>query len=84
MLMKNKLFVFGLIGLAVNIFFYILFDFIQFYQWEMYLYCGGSYPGFIDSYGGLIAEVNTALIFIFFGFVNGVGLYILGSKENET
>ena len=72
--MKTKLFAFGLIGLVVNILFYILFDFIQFYQWEMYLYCGGSYPAFIDSYGGLIVELNTALIFIFAGFVVGVGV----------
>lgn len=40
----------------------------------MYLYCGGSYPAFIDSYGGLIVELNTTLIFIFAGFVVGVGV----------
>ena len=72
--MKYKLFAFGLVGLAINILFYILFDFYQFYVWEMYLSGGGSYPVFIDSYGGLIVELNTVLIFIFVGFIVGMGL----------
>ena len=80
--MKNKLFTFGLIGLAANILFYILFDFIQFYLWQMYLYSGGSYPAFIDIYGDLIVELNTALIFIFVGFVVGTGLCIGGEKDD--
>lgn len=83
--MKNKIFVFGLIGLAANILFYILFDFYQFYLWQRYLY-GDSYtdlfPVFIDSYGGLIVELNTAFIFIFVGFVVGTGLCLGGEKDD--
>jgi len=71
---KNRLFAIGLVGLAANILFFLLFDFYQFYQWEMYLYGGGSYPGFVDSYGELIVKVNTILVFIFAGFIVGVGL----------
>ena len=79
--MKTKLFIFGLIGLAANILFYILFDFIQFYLWEVYLYGDGSYPGFIDLHGDLIVGLNTALIFIFVGFVVGTGLCVGCEKE---
>ena len=72
--MKYKLFAFGLVGLAINILFFILFDFYQFYQWEVYLYCGGPYPAFVDSYGNLVVKINTILILLFAGFVVGLGL----------
>ena len=72
--MNYKLLAFGFVGLAINIIFYILFDFYQFYQWEMYLYCGGSYPAFVDRYGDLVVKLNTVLLLVFVGFVVGIGL----------
>ena len=77
--MKYKLFAFGLIGLAINILFFILFDFYQFYVWEVYLYGGGSYPAFVDSYGDLVVKINTILILVFSGFI--VGLCLGGEKK---
>ena len=72
--MKYRLFAFGLVGLAINILFFILFDFYQFYQWEVYLYGGGSYPALVDSYGDLVVKLNTILILVLAGFVVGLGL----------
>lgn len=79
----DKLFLFGIIGVLANFIFFVVFDFIEFYLWEAYLCGNGSYPGFLDSYGGLIAEINFILFFLFLGFNAGVVLSWLAREGDK-
>ena len=78
----NKLSLFGCMGVLANIVFHIVYDFVQWYFWDAYLYGGGVYPELLDSYGGLIEETNFILFFLFLGFTAGVALsWLVGEKD---
>ena len=80
---EDKLFLFGSMGVLANLVFYIVFDFVQFYLWDAWLYGGDAYPKFLDSYGNLIAEINFILLFLFLGFTVGVALSWLVREEDK-
>lgn len=81
---EDKLFLFGSMGVLANIVFYIVYDFIQRYFWDVYNYGGGAYPWFLDTYGGVIAGTNFILFFVFLGFTIGVALsWMVGGRIND-
>ena len=79
----DKIFLFGIIGILANLVFYIVFDFVQFYLWDAWLYGSGAYPKFLGSYGNVIAEINFILFFLFLGFTVGVALSWLVREEDK-
>ena len=79
----NKLFLFGSIGVLANLVFYIVFDFVQWYFWDAWLYEGGAYPDFLYNYADLIARTNFILFFVFLGFNAGVVLSWVVREEDK-
>lgn len=80
---EDKLFLFGGIGVLANLVFFIVFDFAQWYFWDVYFYGDGAYPKFLDNYGDLIVQINFVLFFVFLGFTVGVALSWLAREGDK-